>query len=64
MVDSGKAWEDTMLECFVRECHQMNENDDSLMRASSRQTGGKSNQKSSDFTWSSVVTGGGGQEGG
>lgn len=48
-----------MLECFVRECHQINgEDDDSIMRASSRQIGGKSNQKSSDFTWGSVVTGG------
>jgi hypothetical protein len=49
MIDSGKAWEDTMLEYFVRECHQINEEDDSIMRSSSRQTGGKSNQTSSDF---------------
>jgi hypothetical protein len=58
MMDGGEAWEDTMLECFVRECHQINEDDDSMVRASSRQTGVESNQKSSDFTChsGSVVT--------
>jgi len=25
MADRDKAWEDTMLECFVQECHQINE---------------------------------------
>jgi hypothetical protein len=62
MVDSGKAWEDTMLECFVRECHQINEDDDSMMRASSRQTG--SNSEIQRLHLGSVVAGGENQEGG